>query len=135
MAKKKTGSKKGPAKKSAAKKPAVKKVEAPIEETPVAPPVEEPQASIIPEEVKEDEGPDQEPEPQVAIIKMGAPVEADDWRGRLVVEARELKEKMTKLRTALDQNKVPHDQIAILSKQHSVMKELYIILNTRLSSH
>jgi hypothetical protein len=120
MAKKKSGSKKGPAKKTVAKKVAKAVKTESIEE------VKEILEDLTTTETEEETA-------EAVIIPVPEPV--DTWRDRVKSEAADLKEKITKLRTALDQNKVPHDQIAILSKQHGVMKELYIILNTRLSNH
>lgn len=99
--------KKKNAKKKTVAKPVVLKAEVSVDETPVT--------------------------PTVAIIKSAPPVK-DNWRTSVVEEAKELKDRMVKLRNALDQNKVPADQKVLLTKQHAVMTELYIILNTRLSN-
>lgn len=188
-AKKSGGAKKKPAaKKTAPKKAAPKK-----EETPVAPPVEEPQVDadiptgpgnpepkddtptppeemtthteginegsgdvpatepaddLTTTETDEPEGetqgdpetvveepaahPDPDPEPEENVKP--APVAEDtSWRDRVVIEAKELKEKMVALRSAIDERKVPLDQVPILNEQYTAMHAYYLILNRRLS--
>lgn len=126
MAKKSTA-KKG-SKKTAAKKTASKKVAPKKEETPVA------QEPIVEDLTVTDTEEETVAEPQVVIIKdIGKPIQVDDWRVRVKEEAAELKIKMDALRSAVDGRKVPATEVEILNKQHAVMREYYIILNTRLS--
>jgi hypothetical protein len=142
MAKKNTGSKKGSAKKSAAKKPAAKKVEtakAVEEATKVEDATPETVEAVVKaesvEEVKEIITPEVEPEPTVVVVKdVGKPAAEDTWKDRVRIEAKELKEKMVALRTAINDHKVPLDQVPILNEQHAAMQAYYIILNRRLSS-
>jgi hypothetical protein len=186
MAKKKTTAKKSTSKpkaKSGAKKTSTAKKSAPKkEETPVAPPVEEPQvdadvpvgpgndpaepvADAMPEDLNATETaepeaeetapeeptahPDPSPEPAENIkdptpvpveettshSEGPAPVLAGDqsWKDRVKEEAAELKIKMDNLRSALDNNRVPQTEVEILNRQWTVMREYYVILNTRLS--
>jgi chemotaxis protein histidine kinase CheA len=147
---KKAASKKKPAaKKSAPKKAVPKKEETPVvEETPVAPPVEEPatepEEDLSTTETDEAEGeadvpaahPDPEPEPEENVKSAPVEVNAEDvgWRYRLVEEATELRGRMKKLRAAIDERKVPLDQVPILNEQYQAMHALYVILNRRLSN-
>ena len=133
MAKKKV--KKAAAKKPVAKKkPIIKKVETPVEETPI----EEPQVDNTTEDLTglTDLNEDQpEPEVQAEPEEVVAPIDPpkETWRDRVLSEAKDLKEKMTKLRTALDTAKVPASEIEILNEQYKAMHAYYIIINTRLS--
>ena len=163
MAKNKGGNKKSAAKKPAAKAAVVKEetpAEEPqvdngtVEETPVAPPVEElhndegtnegsgevappveeptpnqePEASLPPE----DNSPAAEETP-VAPEPVAETLKEETWKDRVLAEARELKIKMDALKAAVEGNKVPASEVGILNEQYQAMHAYYVILNRRLS--
>jgi len=95
-----------------------------LQEEAQAPPVEEPVAPTFdPEAVAEAPAPTPAPKE----------VPRADWKDDVRIEAKELKEKMVRLRTALDENKIPTSEVSILNEQYGAMNQYYIILNTRLS--
>jgi len=57
---------------------------------------------------------------------------AGTYMDRLIIERSDLNDKMVKLRGALDNKKVPEDQVEILIKQYDAMGQYLYILNTRL---
>jgi hypothetical protein len=73
--------------------------------------------------------PDPDPEPAENVKE--APVE--DWKTRLYKEALDNKDKMVKLKAAIENKTVPESEIAILTEQYNAMHALAVILNTRLS--
>lgn len=147
MAKNKTTSAKSKTKTKAKAKPKAKAKAAPKkEETPLEEPVltdlndsdvgsaepENVDVPVMPEPTPEPE-PEVQVEPEVDMTD-AEPAPGDTWRDRLKSEAADLKEKMVKLRSAIDERKVPLDQVPILNEQYGAMMDYYIILNRRLSS-
>lgn len=57
---------------------------------------------------------------------------AETYKDRLMIETLDLRDRMTKLKAALDGGKVPATEIPILNEQYQAMNNLYIILNKRL---
>jgi len=102
--------------------------EAEVDLTPATEPADEPTPEPEPET---------EPEPQVEV-KEEAPVakepvaKEDNYKTRLYDEAVELRDRMVKLKTALETNAVPASEVEILTKQYGVMHQLAVILNERL---
>lgn len=72
-------------------------------------------------------------EPVIKLEKAPIVEVAETWRDRLVLEAKDLKTKMTALKTALDEGTVPTSERVILKEQYDAMMNYYIILNRRLS--
>jgi len=157
MAKNKGGNKKSTAKKAAAPKvdAVEEKVETPIEgtnegsgdydpELPTSPgpadelhqdTSEDTQEEVESETEVETVTPDPEPEPEECpepedCVKEDAPVE--DWKTRLYQEALDNKDKMVKLKSAIENKTVPTSEISILTEQYNAMHALAVIFNTRL---
>lgn len=109
------------------------KVEAEAVDTPI-----EEKAPV--EAVEPGEEPGEEPVEEVKPVEevtqktdvAAAPVE-DNYKTRLFKEATELRERMLKLKDALDNNRVPQSEVEILTKQYGIMREYALVLNDRLS--
>ena len=56
----------------------------------------------------------------------------ETYMDRLIIERDELQEKCVKLRSAIDERKIPEDAIPILLRQYNVMAEYLYILHNRI---
>ncbi len=148
MAKKKTttAKNKSGAKKTAAKKTTSKKAEVKKEEASVAEVKEEALAEMgTPEEVTLEETVDPslsqdndseleetQPEVQEEVVHKDPPAKEETYKDRLMTETLDLRDKMAKLKDAVENNKVPASEVDILNEQYDAMHAYYIILNKRL---